>query len=340
MKTVQLSTTIQERNKVQQMFATSTRERRTGRNSHLKKATRMVETTHYFLLALGLAMALSISEAFLLPHSSAKTRSVASFLPMVRNIDFPEALIFYDDSHDDAVSVLLEDDGTTARPGLLDLLQECQDVNTPTILIVPSSTTPASKYSQEVLKKLQVFEEVSLPTTAVPGSAPSHSQAILSLWEAIQSLTIQPAGFGGSSGFGRKLADPERSPIPAHVVVFATHPEVCSAARHVGMRVLCLEDTGGDGDLADAMIYDYQNLYLEDVATPGSFWLNPPYPRDDEGDKVDILYDLTMMNDSGDNTIDDDDISVESGDVDSNELSSSKAEKDMLQAILDDLDPL
>ena len=283
-----------------------------------------------------------MSEAFLLPDSSfPKTTTPVLLLPMVRNIDFPEALIFYDDH---AASVLFLKDEETPRPGLLDLLQECRDVKTPAILIVPSSTTtPTSKYSPEVLEQLQVFEEVSPPTKA--GSSPSPSM-VLSLWNSIQSLTIQPAGFGGSSGFGRKQwADPERSPVPARVVVFGTHPDVCSAARHVGMRVLCLEGTGGDDDLADAMIDDYQNLYLQDVATPGSFWLNPPYPRDDKGDKVDVLYDLTTMKiqedeDGDDDSTDDDDKDVESDNTDSNEPSSSKAEKDMLQAILDDMDPL
>jgi hypothetical protein len=28
---------------------------------------------------------------------------------------------------------------------------------------------------------------------------------------------------------------------------------------------------------------------LDDIATPGSFWLNPPHARDDQGNKVDPL---------------------------------------------------
>jgi hypothetical protein len=28
---------------------------------------------------------------------------------------------------------------------------------------------------------------------------------------------------------------------------------------------------------------------LDDIATPGSFWLNPPHARDDQGNKVDPI---------------------------------------------------
>jgi len=40
-----------------------------------------------------------------------------------------------------------------------------------------------------------------------------------------------------------------------------------------------------DNDLADAIV-DTFDFYLDDIATPGSYWLNPPHPRDDEGNKV------------------------------------------------------
>ena len=293
-----------------------------------------------------LALALPSSEAFASCCSTGRSRSlfaasissthhrspvkpvlarelVPSPLRMVRNIDFPEALIFYDTISDDtsssndagssSLSVLLEDDGSTPRAGLLDLLQECREVNTPALLITQQPTNPT--YSKELLDYLQVVEELS------PG-APNPK----SLWESIQALTIQPAGFGGSAGFGRKLADPERSPMPQHVVVFCSSLKVCQAARYVGMRVLCLQDN----DLADAIIDDYYNLYLEDVATPGSFWLNPPYPRDEEGNKVHIF---DMMQDDGDNN-------DNNSDDDGNDKESAMSEKDRLRAILDDMDPL
>lgn len=224
---------------------------------------------------------------------------------MVRNIDFPEALVFYETT-DDSTSTLLEDDGQTPRSGLLDLLQECQDTSTPALLISRQTQLPS-----ELAPFLQRFEENS------PTPSP------ISLWECIHSLTIQPEGFGGSSGFGRKMADPERPPMPKHVVVFCSDLDVCRAARSVGMRVLCLQDN----DLADAIIDDFYNLYLEDVATPGSFWLNPPYPRDDDGNKVyveDVLEEDVVESEMTQQIVKDDE-----------DLSD-----DELQAILNDMEPL
>lgn len=267
---------------------------------------------------------------------------------MVRNIDFPEALIFYDSWLSGASSVLLEDgDGnggnTTPiiRAGLLDLLQECQDaeINTPVVLIRPAAknanTDGGFTYSKDLLDKFRLVITEPAPT------APSSPK---SLYEAIQGLTIQPAGFGGSSGFGRKLADPERSPMPAHVIVFCVDAAVCSAARYLGMRVLCLNNN--DNDLADGVIDDYYNLYLEDVATPGSFWLNPPYPRDDEGDKVDPYYgDDDNDHDQaaevvGETETESENESVVEDGEGGDTQESSMSEKDRLRAILDDMDRL
>lgn len=236
---------------------------------------------------------------------------------MVRNIDFPEALIFYDTNPQG--SILYLDNDTIPRSGLMDLLAECRDVSTPAILITPSSSSGDQQqrpYSPEVLEYLQIFPEISTGKPPKPRS----------LWESIHSLTIQPEGFGGSAGFGRKLADPERSPLPARVVVFCDNVDVCRAARYAGMRVLCLQDN----DYADAIIDDYYNLYLEDIATPGSFWLNPPYPRDDEGNKVDV-FDLMMSMEEEE--------AEEDGDVDGN-AESKISEDERLRAILDDLDPM
>ncbi|CAB9503084.1 expressed unknown protein [Seminavis robusta] len=239
-------------------------------------------------------------------------------LSMVRNIDFPEALIFYDNPAMEEPSILLEDDGVTPKSGLLDILQECRDVGTPALLIASEERLAGVDYPPDQVKEyLRVH----------PASSASAPQ---SLWESTHAITVQPEGFGGSSGFGRKMADPERSPLPKHVVVFCGDLDVCRAARAVGMRVLCLQDN----DFADAIIDDYYNLYLEDVATPGSFWLNPPYPRDDEGNKVDV-YDLVeggTDEEEEDNLAED---AEETVDNDDDDLSASD-----LQAILDDMDSL
>jgi len=113
------------------------------------------------------------------------------------------------------------------------------------------------------------------------------------LCRALESLQIQPRPFGESSGFGaQQRADPLRSPLPARTVVFTSTVDQTRAARLAGTRVIRI-DNGSFGDdtdddhLADAVVADFESIWLEDIATPGSFWLNPPQPRDDEGNRVD-----------------------------------------------------
>lgn len=42
-----------------------------------------------------------------------------------------------------------------------------------------------------------------------------------------------------------------------------------------------------DGDTADLEYY-WESITMDDITTPGSFWLNPPLPKDDEGNRVDV----------------------------------------------------
>ena len=35
--------------------------------------------------------------------------------------------------------------------------------------------------------------------------------------------------------------------------------------------------------------YYWESINMDDIATPGSFWLNPPLPKDDEGNGVNVL---------------------------------------------------
>lgn len=35
--------------------------------------------------------------------------------------------------------------------------------------------------------------------------------------------------------------------------------------------------------------YYWESINMDDIAMPGSFWLNPPHPKDDEGNGVDVL---------------------------------------------------
>jgi len=146
------------------------------------------------------------------------------------------------------------------------------------------------------------------------------------LLDSLGSVQIDPRGFGGSSGFGRgQWIEPRRSPMPARTVVFiagdwdtskdqsmdegekSTVKDRCAAARAAGCRIVYLEqlpeqtqqnipvqDDTQTMDLCDAVVSrlgndnprDLQPITLDAVSTPGSYWLNPPSPRDDVGNSV------------------------------------------------------
>ena len=244
-------------------------------------------------------------DAWLIPSrrmvsSPSQWMESSTTLRMVRNIDYPEAIVLY------GPDVPLE-----TMAGLDAFLNECRDTETPVIAI--GYTNNASKDHILLIQR----QETSIP--------PNPQD----LWEAIHSIEIQPRPFGGSSGFGaRQLLDPLRPPLPAHVVVFCSTLDQTRAARMAGMRVISLQDNS----LADAVVQDFDNLWLEDIATPGSFWLNPPHPRDDNGNKVDtvqVIADFTSRR-------------VDNVAVNPNMVENSEEELDeeQLKAILADLAPL
>ena len=97
--------------------------------------------------------------------------------------------------------------------------------------------------------------------------------------------------------------DPIRSPLPKHTVVFVHGPTSksrarTSAVRLAGMRSIYIEQEGigscDADDLADGVVEslgsndDWETITLDDISTPGSFWLNPPNPRDDDGNRIDL----------------------------------------------------
>ena len=90
-----------------------------------------------------------------------------------------------------------------------------------------------------------------------------------------------------------------------------------------------------DNALADAVIDDFDNLWLEDIATPGSFWLNPPTARDDEGNKVNIeqlIQEYAVKESNGDDESETIDASTGTDD--------NMMDEDELLAILADMAPL
>ena len=215
-------------------------------------------------------------------------RQMSKSLSMVRNIDLPECLMFYGESVLDT-----EDDG------LHSLIQECKETGTALLSISTGEDT-----------KWKAFPDVTFRSPTCEAPNPKD------LWEAIQSVVIQPHPFGGSAGFGTKLPDPERNPMPARTVVFCETVEQTRAARSCGMRVMCFNDN----DLADAIV-DMFDFYLDDIATPGSFWLNPPHPRDDEGNKVyveDLILEFEKAGNEGETKPDTE--SEATDDIDDDEL--------------------
>eukprot|EP00977_Amphora_coffeiformis_P019619 scaffold7349_cov173-Amphora_coffeaeformis.AAC.100 len=225
-------------------------------------------------------------------------RQTSKPLSMVRNIDLSECLIFYGDS------VLDEEDD-----GLHSLIQECKETGAALLSISTNGET-----------KSKSFPDVTFlsPTREAPNP--------VDLWEAIQSVVIQPHPFGGSAGFGTKLPDPERHPMPSRTVVFCETVEQTRAARSCGMRVICFTDN----DLADAIV-DTFDFYLDDIATPGSFWLNPPHPRDDEGNKV-YVDDLILEFETAGNE--------DKPKPDTESKASDDMDDDELKRILADMAPL
>ena len=197
-------------------------------------------------------------------------------LHMVRNIDLPEALVFY------GVESMMEasiDDSTSRvlRPGITRLLSECLEVGTATLLLsedeadtekslvdmFQNAYLQASNYDGKELQLLMKREDpvvhfrclsskFEVPTSPIEdetleadpagkeydedtlefynlqGSGRSPSPAFL--LDSLNSVHIDPRGFGGSSGFGRgQWIDPRRSPMPARTVVFVVGDKVSSS---------------------------------------------------------------------------------------------------------------
>jgi hypothetical protein len=228
------------------------------------------ESCNGFCCRLG--SSISKGQEIIVNHRRAQQQQPS--LLMVRNIDLPEALIFY------GLSSVVDDSTGESRDGLEAILRECAEIKTATVLLVKE------------------HEDTTIPTRIRPTLFTAIKQQQIpapnpvDLLDCVQSITVQPRPFGGSAGFGSKPADPERNPLPRYCVAFTTTIDQTRAARAAGMRVIAVENSAMDDDqddvLADAIIGSYEEINgLDDIATPGSFWLNPPHPRDDEGNSVD-----------------------------------------------------
>jgi hypothetical protein len=230
-------------------------------------------------------------------------------LRMVRNIDLVEALIVY------GSEVICGHDNFDWREGLETLVEECQADGASVLVLLNNNDSQIKKKLQE--KKCHVLTQTVEPPNP------------RDLLTALESVTIQPHAFGGSAGFGQQQrVDHERSPIPSRTVVLTSSIEQTRAARCAGMRVVRLLVQESDDDhLADAVVEEI-DFNVDDIATPGSFWLNPPHPRDDEGNRVDPAeVAIAMAQES-------DDLGVSPGFV------QDESDNEELLRLLADIDPL
>ena len=204
-------------------------------------------------------------------------------IAMLRNIDDCEALIFTRDGAIDVASGAM-------RIGVPRLMSEAQEEGVLVALLEPAGELAAlSQETNNLLADVTVYPLRSLE----PG--------IVELSDLRKALNVeQPDGFGGSDGFGKAPGMAfGREPIAARCVVFVTTLPETAAAIGAGMRAIALPPTDGEwvdeavegfadacldglGDDADALA-----LRLDDLSTPGSYWLNPAMPRDLNGDSID-----------------------------------------------------
>ena len=303
-------------------------------------------------------------------NSNTKTR--VTNLWMVRNIDLVEALFFYgDDSIFFSTSTSDQEDQDQYQllPGVASLIEECVRDDTAIVMLLDHQ-----RQEIEFQKKKQLIVD-STPSlkknnpnilyvrqsTVIPPNPADLYNCINDDDDGKDGdygndddtrssgcITIQPKGFGGSSGFGTKNADPERPPLPRHCVVLCTTIEQCRAARSVGMRCLSLVDN----DIADAVVgyavekddidplEGWSSITMDDIATPGSFWLNVCHPRDDEGNKADPVAIIKSYN-QDDSRRNSDFSKVDDNKNNSNNTNTNEEPSDdELAAILADMDPL
>jgi hypothetical protein len=210
------------------------------------------------IVRISYALGFQLSKQAKLGHHAISKPSASKF-QMVRNIDLPEAIVFYG-----VESMMEHNSGDTGsslilRPGVVRLLTECLDVGTAALLLSedPSSDEASVRHlfqracdslsdaiaSSSMQKILggddQVLHFRTLnsnfvcpPTNGQSGEfdesiifynlqSNGRSPSPAFLLDSLRSVNIDPRGFGGSSGFGRgQWVEPRRSPLTARTVVF------------------------------------------------------------------------------------------------------------------------
>jgi hypothetical protein len=235
---------------------------------------------------------------------------------MIRNIDLPDAVIFYgtetiipsyvaDESDEDAIqrfrSAMMNNDDETdttviqARTGLTRFIEECHTVRTAVIVLLnqddeTDDTTDHFGIEQQYVKGTNRYILDAILRDDI--SRPCH----------VFTQTVTPPNPSDVLS-----TDSPRLIVPQHCVVFTTTLPQTRIARAVGMRVISMnrndpladgvlmdygDDADEDDDDDDSNKYVSINLSVDCIATPGSYWLNPPHPRDDNGNQITNPYDI------------------------------------------------
>ena len=250
------------------------------------------------------------------------------------------------------------------RPGVLRLLEEAKEMDIPTFILSEHYTMDELSNAVESVEplfrsfseknvvhyrsSLEEFivkddsnnakdcdddddddddDESYIPNRFI-GKGIGHAPCPAALYDAVNTITIEPRGFGGSSGFGVKNWEAGRAPLPQHCVVFVSSTSDANvnvnvdvnvnvnlpsgskvqldrsdgsgsvsrdrtlASHYAGMRVIYIEDEGlpcTAEHIADGIVEslgtedDWEMVTLDDISSPGSFWLNMMQAKDEDG---------------------------------------------------------
>ena len=124
----------------------------------------------------------------------------------------------------------------------------------------------------------------------------------------------------------------------------------CTAAKLAGMRVLYLEPEGmgtSDAeDLADAIVTglgsddDWEVVRLDDIATPGGYWLNPPVGKDEAGNRANLVALCNAFQQARSCGLEGADTQASSSSSANNSGGEEQMSEDEMASILADLDGL
>jgi hypothetical protein len=196
---------------------------------------------------------------------------------MVRNVDLPEAIVFY------GIESIMEPPSATTtannkegsiihrqlRPGVKRLLEECNEVGTASLLLSEDSNDDNDNNQLDSIFREEAYCKSNIHVRCLSHNFSATPHTLLAnndydsynpndhldddddesllfynlqtngrspspafLLDSLNSVHINPRGFGGHSGFGRgQWTEPRRCPLPARTVVFIAGDWVSSPNR-------------------------------------------------------------------------------------------------------------